>query len=152
MTYGHLQADCLYTGISSGPNACVEYGKHLPFFLLCRAVFSISLCTWMPEAWCLQELTAVAQVQSARSQWWSDVSLSLTVCHMHFYNVGDWWGIPNIANCNWTVCLSTSLRRHLYLLTILPTTVTCLHSSDGVLKDWPQPQWRLKDKNGGLDL
>jgi len=33
MTYGHLQADCLYTGISCGPNAIgIEYGKPLPFF------------------------------------------------------------------------------------------------------------------------
>ena len=31
MTYGHLQADCLYTGISSGPNDRYEYGKPLPF-------------------------------------------------------------------------------------------------------------------------
>jgi len=29
MTYGHLQADCLYTGISSGPNG-IEYMKPLP--------------------------------------------------------------------------------------------------------------------------
>jgi len=31
MTYGHLQADCLFTGISSGPTLGVEYGKPLPF-------------------------------------------------------------------------------------------------------------------------
>jgi len=30
MTYGHLQADCLYTGISSGPTLGIEYGKPLP--------------------------------------------------------------------------------------------------------------------------
>ena len=31
MTYGHLRADCLYTGISSaGPTLGVEYGKPLP--------------------------------------------------------------------------------------------------------------------------
>jgi len=34
MTYGHLRADCLYTGISSGPNACIEYGKAFTFTLL----------------------------------------------------------------------------------------------------------------------
>ena len=32
----HLQADCLYTWISSGPNALGnEYGKTLPFLLWC---------------------------------------------------------------------------------------------------------------------
>jgi len=38
MTYGHLQADCLYTGISPGPTLGVEYGKPLPlpFFTLYR--------------------------------------------------------------------------------------------------------------------
>jgi len=33
MTYGHLQADCLYTGISSRPMLDIEYGKPLPLFL-----------------------------------------------------------------------------------------------------------------------
>jgi len=27
----HLRSDCLYTGISSGPNAGYEYAKTLPF-------------------------------------------------------------------------------------------------------------------------
>jgi len=31
MTYSHLRADCLYTGISCGPNLGNEYGK--PFLL-----------------------------------------------------------------------------------------------------------------------
>jgi len=31
MAYGHLRADCLYTGISSaGPTLGIEYGKPLP--------------------------------------------------------------------------------------------------------------------------
>jgi len=31
MTYSHLQADCLYTGISSGPTLANEYGRTFPF-------------------------------------------------------------------------------------------------------------------------
>jgi len=47
MTYGHLQADCLYTGISSGPNARYwvwEAFTFLPFTTVCgcRGV----ICTW----------------------------------------------------------------------------------------------------------
>ena len=34
MTYGHLQADCLYTGISSGPNARYRVWKSLYLYLL----------------------------------------------------------------------------------------------------------------------
>jgi len=34
MTYGHLQADCLYTGISSGPNARYWVWEAFTFFLL----------------------------------------------------------------------------------------------------------------------
>ena len=31
MTYGHLQADCLYTGSAPGPTLGVEYGKAFTF-------------------------------------------------------------------------------------------------------------------------
>ena len=34
MTYGHLQADCLYTGISSGPNARYRVWEAFTFFYL----------------------------------------------------------------------------------------------------------------------
>ena len=34
MTYGHLQADCLYTGISSGPNARYRVWEAFTFFVL----------------------------------------------------------------------------------------------------------------------
>jgi len=34
MTYGHLQADCLYTGISSGPNARCRVWEAFNFFTL----------------------------------------------------------------------------------------------------------------------
>ena len=34
MTYCHLRADCLYTGISSGPTLGIEYGKAFTFFTL----------------------------------------------------------------------------------------------------------------------
>jgi len=34
MTYGHLQADCLYTGISSGPNARCRVWEAFTFFNL----------------------------------------------------------------------------------------------------------------------
>ena len=33
MTYGHLQADCLYTGISSGPNARSRVWEAFTFYL-----------------------------------------------------------------------------------------------------------------------
>jgi len=33
MTYGHLQADCLYTGISSGPNARCRVWEAFTFYL-----------------------------------------------------------------------------------------------------------------------
>ena len=33
MTYGHLQADCLYTGISSGPNAQYRVWEAFTFYL-----------------------------------------------------------------------------------------------------------------------
>jgi len=32
MTYGHLQADCLHTGISSGPNARYRVWEAFTFF------------------------------------------------------------------------------------------------------------------------
>ena len=34
MTYGHLQADCLYTGISSGPNARCRVWEAFTFTFL----------------------------------------------------------------------------------------------------------------------
>jgi len=36
MTYGHLGADCLYTGISSGPNAWYRIWERLCLYLLTR--------------------------------------------------------------------------------------------------------------------
>ena len=47
MTYGHLRADCLYTGISSGPNARFRVWESLYPYLLCldqpRLVFGGNL-------------------------------------------------------------------------------------------------------------
>ena len=42
MTYGHLQADCLYTGISSGPNARYRVWEAFAFFSI-RELVSWSL-------------------------------------------------------------------------------------------------------------
>ena len=45
MTYGHLQADCLYTGISSGPNARCRVWEAFTFtfFLYVFTVFDYYL-------------------------------------------------------------------------------------------------------------
>jgi len=37
----HLRADCLYTGISSGPNVRYEYGKILPYHFLLHYLITI---------------------------------------------------------------------------------------------------------------
>jgi len=42
VTYGHLRADCLYTGIISGPTLGIEYG--MPYlFLGDRVCLSVTL-------------------------------------------------------------------------------------------------------------
>ena len=38
MTYGHLQADCLYTGISSGSNARYRVWEAFTFYLFMRCM------------------------------------------------------------------------------------------------------------------
>jgi len=47
MTYGHLQADCLYTGISSGPNARCRVWEAFTFTF--NAVFSGEPVEQMPN-------------------------------------------------------------------------------------------------------
>ena len=44
MTYDHLQADCLYTGISSGPNARCRVWEAFTFLRLNRNVMKTLLC------------------------------------------------------------------------------------------------------------
>jgi len=44
MTYDHLQADCLYTGISSGPNARCRVWEAFNFLRLNRNVMKTLLC------------------------------------------------------------------------------------------------------------
>ena len=48
MTYGHLQADCLYTGISSGPNARCRVWEAFTFYLLLHGsrVVGVSQTLW----------------------------------------------------------------------------------------------------------
>ena len=50
MTYGHLQADCLYTRISSGPNARYRVWEAFTFFYLTVVwlgylVYFVLVCT-----------------------------------------------------------------------------------------------------------
>jgi len=52
MTYGHLQADCLYTGISSGPNA--RYRVWEAFTFLPPA---FGPCLLWPNDWMDQDAT-----------------------------------------------------------------------------------------------
>ena len=43
MTYGHLQADCLYTGISSGPNARCRVWEAFTFTFYRTRSITVSL-------------------------------------------------------------------------------------------------------------
>ena len=44
MTYGHLRADCLYTGSAPGPTLGIEYGKPLPLpFTVTKTTITLQL-------------------------------------------------------------------------------------------------------------
>jgi len=48
MTYGHLRADCLYTGPAPGPTLGIEYGKPLPLpFLALGMLNSCFIQNWI---------------------------------------------------------------------------------------------------------
>jgi len=85
MTYGHLQADCLYTGISSGPNAQCRVWEAFTFtFLYPRTV----ACLSTNRAGRIEELRCCdrrryhyGKPRTERVQALADISRSALYCH-----------------------------------------------------------------------
>jgi len=57
MTYGHLQADCLYTGISSGPKARYRVWEAFTFYL-----FTSSVGQEKERMWCFDAVFLTVKV------------------------------------------------------------------------------------------
>ena len=70
MTYGHLQADCLYTGISYGPNAWYPVWEDFTFLTLCTigvvmASFQVEAPVSAPAYERIRDAAAAASTSSS---------------------------------------------------------------------------------------
>ena len=65
MTYGHLQADCLYTGISSGPNARYRVWEAFTFTFLSYRKAVSRVCLRNFTFW----LSLLTAVQAGEGEW-----------------------------------------------------------------------------------
>jgi len=72
MTYGHLRADCLYTGISSGPNARYRVWESLYLYLYTKLTTqcfnSSAKFTNISGGMILQHTTDVTQMQVSNNK------------------------------------------------------------------------------------
>ena len=95
MTYGHLQADCLYTGISSGPNARCRVWEAFTFFsLLHRPTAAANLPShgeWKAESIQLFQARECFTFACSASSFYPDSYYEIYRVHVHYTGQVRWW-------------------------------------------------------------